>query len=480
MDPVNKQEMIKVIKDAGIYEDNMSKEQMEQYYKAVINSKDTSLCEKEPLVIHNSPEDMFESDIDSQTQLDNSDLETSSLKSKMGNCNKKSTDKRNFDMDILEENEDDSIPQDATKASFTFNDMPKDDGCPLEIIFHEPKYISVQNSKIFINADVQTKAEMLFDYHSDMEKLRADLSRQSFFSAPRPKPIQLTNFNYVSEAFEETEETYVSRAGRQTKRKIYNDDDDDDISTSPPKQPKLKSVEKPKWQSKTKPNKKVESAEEPMESDLTDVVQSEVPKISARSKKTLSNIEIMNRSTLFADSPLKRLTRAEKLFDKLKEDDLKKHREERELEAFEKTLTSNIEQSEQNEGDSIHVTNVDIEFPKRVIPPIPTKRKPINTRTQIQKTNVKNPAQQKEIELFEPVRPSTSQHDNSTNVQCPICARLFTEDVIEEHASNCGEEQVMATKVFTCKICDKVVSSNIRLHINVCKKRQEKIVSERE
>lgn len=506
MDPINKVEMIKVIKDAGIYEENMSKEQMEHYYKAVINSRDTSsILENDSQIINSSPsspEDMFASQIDTyiqqsspikaavetETQLEDSDIESTPLKPKMKSIHKKSTDKPDFYMDIFEETEDDSSPQDATRACFSFDDMPKDNGDPLEIIYREPKYINIQNSERFINADVVTKAKMLYNYHTEMEKLRSTLSRQSFFPAPRPKPIELTGYYNLFEAFEETEETYISRAGRQTKRKVYNDDDDE-ISTSPSsKKAKSKSVEKPKWQSKTKPVKKVEPVEELMESDTIEVVQKEAPRVPTRSKKPLSNAEIMNRSTLFKDSPSKRPTRSDKLFEKLIEEDIKKQREERALVAFEKTLNSDIESSQresQNEEDDIQVT--DDVYPKRVIPPIPTKRKPINSRTQQPKSNVKNPAHQKEIEIFEQVAPSTSRTDNSANVQCPICTKLFTEDVIEEHASNCGEEQIVTRnssnvtkRTITCEICDKVIQSNFELHVSVCRKRQEKIDNERE
>lgn len=112
----------------------------------------------------------------------------------------------------------------------TFNDMPKSSmGTTLRIVTHEPQYTNIQNSRQFLEADLQTRRKLLADYHNGVAQLREDFARTLPNMAPRLKPITAVNHNLpvhpVLSALKEEKtlnvaETYISRSGRMTKRKV--------------------------------------------------------------------------------------------------------------------------------------------------------------------------------------------------------------------------------------------------------------------
>ncbi|KAJ8947265.1 hypothetical protein NQ318_014161, partial [Aromia moschata] len=430
------------------------------------------------------------------------------------------------------ENEEDNLknaitdcPRDATKEIFGFNDMSEESDSSLSIISYVLKFVRVQDNQGFLSAERDVQAKMLYAYHTKVNKMKAELARRSFFPAPLPKATSVIDtFPSILEDVD-FQETYTSRSGRQTKRKIYNYDEDDD-SLDSSDQKKMKNSEEDEWLNKTTPNKgacrpkKTETnlaaaTKDSSELETNGVINSTTndentkpPQAKAKPKpsvlKKLNNEEIMKRSRLFAGQPKRR---CEILFDNLKDEEEKKQKEEKVMEAFNKTL----EQLNEDENDSVpsEVANAnDYSNRRRVVPTIP-RRQPIGNRKRgLTPLNIKvtpnkeankqdsGSSSRQEADELSPrttVRkrlslhkssitksngietfPSTSQvPKNAANneVKCPICDCTFEEDKIEEHAATCGDEPFTpATKKvlrITCSICDTIVPPDVEYDVHV-------------
>lgn len=87
--------------------------------------------------------------------------------------------------------------------------------------------------------------------------------------------------------------------------------------------------------------------------------------------RKLSNLDIIRRSSIFGDTPKRR---CEAMFDKLKEQEEKREKEEKTIESFNRTLEKLGEDNDDAPANEDIITVDDEEFmKKRVIPPIPRK-----------------------------------------------------------------------------------------------------------
>ncbi|KAJ8934146.1 hypothetical protein NQ314_013556 [Rhamnusium bicolor] len=496
-------EVKKVLEDANIYDPDLTEELMINYYKAIKDSKDTATMEDECRRINESQEEIHK-DLNDDTEYKNMEISPSKIKEKPF-IPKAWTSEKKLDNDIPEHNNNQNLkedniseelisdsPKDATKVTFGFNEMVKDSEHTLNIISHKLKFVSVQNSQIFLNSGTAIKAQMLYAYHTKVNKMKNQLARMSFYPAPLPKVTSVFDtFPSLSDDVD-FQETYVCRSGRQTKRKVYNYDDDDSLDGISNK--KTKNSEEQEWlckvpQNKSTIRKKSESNHtdpEETESEVTDTVNDNIKqpqKTETRTplsrKPTIS--QIMKRSSLFADTPKRR---CETMFDKLKEEEQKKQNEEKARDLFYKTLEQ--EEEENNETvSSEEVITVDDDEPihkrkKDISKQNSSSNSSQDTDEVVIKTNVK-----KRLGLRKPCAlgsgaesfPSTSQFSkaaNASDVSCPICNRLFSVNVIQEHAATCGDEPVTrsTSKIsrITCEVCDKVVDfeTNFEVHVNEC------------
>lgn len=213
-----------------MYEENMSREEILTFYEAITNSKTTATTEDESREFNQSQIEEFE-------EIAPSEDEDNSIRNSI-----KDDESNDVELEIL----------DACKANITFNDMqsmPKEKYLPVP--YHTLKYVNIQNSKQFLEADTNIKAKMLYSYHTKTEKLRSDLSKQSFFTVPLPKPIIIRDMQISQAPFDSDDVyTYISRSGRQTKRKLYNEDEDSNPGMLTTKKQKNVEIE---WTSKLKP-----------------------------------------------------------------------------------------------------------------------------------------------------------------------------------------------------------------------------------
>ncbi|XP_072403170.1 uncharacterized protein [Diabrotica undecimpunctata] len=545
MDKSKLNEVVKALQDAHMYEDNMTEQDMQEIYKVISDSKDTA--KEESRKNNESDEDMFEEPtIQTLTNVKNVDIEITPNNKESKSVFQPKTwtlDKKPLDIENVstEEHKEENPPEDATKANIRFEDMLNPSEPMLKIIYHPKQFTNIQNCQKFLKADVPTKAMMLYSYHTNMERLRSKLARQSFCTVAMPKPIVLKEQVIPSlERDDDFEDTYISRSGRQTKRKCYYTDDENTLEekplTSSNKKQKSKNEDEQEWVSKTKSASKTVAKKldltpkldsqkfmeiESIEDEKKEIQNDDKKEAAKPRSKKLTNTEIMNRSSLFAEPPKRRTPRCELMFDKLKEEIVKKQKEEKTLEIFEKSLDMEADDSQSDsQKDEDIISIVEEPVRRRVIPTIPTKRKPIGNRNKQQQTNSPSPlnitiesastsVQKQKVNssddiLDRIVSSRTRQNDtsavkengvtvssstsvgSSTDVSCPICSKLFSKDSIQEHASSCGEEEQMVTryssqapsKLRTCEICDKVIFDDYNLHVQQCLD-QEKLNNKR-
>lgn len=226
-----------------MYEVNLSKEELISYYDALMNSENTANQEEEcrklnKTFVTESSDTMEEHNDDNNSQIEMSPTmkEKKSFAPKTWSFLKKDImpDNKTSPIDEVMEALNENKPKDATKVIFGFNDMLKseeEDIC--HIVKHNLKFIPIQCTPQFLEADQKTKAKMLYAYHSKLHDIRHNLARQSLIAAPVPKATLSINHESTSAEHVDLNETYVSRSGRQTKRKIYYDENslDDDFES---------------------------------------------------------------------------------------------------------------------------------------------------------------------------------------------------------------------------------------------------------
>ncbi|KAG5896411.1 hypothetical protein JTB14_022494 [Gonioctena quinquepunctata] len=508
-------EMKRIVKDADMYEENMSRQDIESICKVINQSKE----EDESRRLDETRE--LPSPKNNDEEKSPSFLgQKSPFTPKTWSLSKSSAESATIDEDDSDDSTNSS--EDATKFVFGFNDMPTTSTMKsLRFITHELKFMPIQSTPIFLKSDNLKKAKMLYSYHTKVNKLKAALARSSFFAAPLPNPI---SDQYFSTSLDDTEfdETYISRSGRQTKRKVYCDQSEDSLDATSVK--KTKNFDEQEWICKTKSSKKSENTtieEGTLSTEETKPASKPDSQKSSRARK-LTNTDIIQRSSLFKDSPPK-LTRNDKLFDQLKEEEVKRKEQEKTLESFRKTLDGLDEELEKMDED-IEVISVDDEEPvRRRVPPPPVimGRKPISGRRKKPNgvaplditpskgnTSKKSPSSSQEFAESSgppPLRkkPSTNkkaQQEINLNVDsflgsgsssrinpaansvlCPLCGVYFPEKKIEEHAATCGDEPIATrssqkhTRI-SCEICDAVIplTTNYEVHVKECINRRMK------
>ncbi|KAJ8985915.1 hypothetical protein NQ317_010672 [Molorchus minor] len=323
----------KVLQDANLYEPNMPDETMISYYEAVNNSKNTAFEENDTRLNESQEKllEIFEGKDDNRPVENKKIVFTPKtwVSTKITESNiTEPNNHENMEDTSLEKSLD--TPRDATQYAFGFNEMAKDSE---QKIIHKLKYVPIQVTSNFLNAEITQKAKILYSYHTKANKIRTELARKSFYPAPLPKATSIieTFPNFSDDNFQET---YISRSGRQTKRKVYNYDDEDSLDGVNHK--KTKNSDEHEWLSKTTSNKtsarskKNESNQSfsksispEMDADVSSTTSSatttatpststENSKLHTKTEtkptlKKLNNEEIMKRSRLFSDSPKKKM-----------------------------------------------------------------------------------------------------------------------------------------------------------------------------
>nr|CAH7767469.1 unnamed protein product [Callosobruchus chinensis] len=304
---------------------------------------------------------------------------------------------------------------DATKVKFGYLDMPPMEKCDHQLINHKSNFVALQQTEEYCNANCATKVKMLSWHWSKISKTEPE-AQQAKLSSNQTKHRSVFSSMLV-EVNNDTEETYISRSGRHSKRKCYatSDDESNDVNTTPKKsktndrkwqsnssnndnnlnsETKIKTAAKKRKstpikdiekESKSESDSKnldnvptltpLENEEELLDNEEPDALEErfdrETPKAPLRSKsKKLSNDEIMKRSSLFGVTAVKK-KRSEEMLNKLIEEQARKKKEERLMEKFEKSIDSTIEDDDPEPVSPL--TEVKMVYPRRVIPPVPRK-----------------------------------------------------------------------------------------------------------
>ncbi|RZC32614.1 uncharacterized protein BDFB_005572, partial [Asbolus verrucosus] len=398
------------------------------------------------------------------------------------------------------------------KFEITFQDMLKSSKDSLEIIYHNPIYeLPIPTNPRYQKYSIQERAKLLYDYHSKISELQSRLAKKSLHRAPYSKPILPSNKCKTSlvknsqdeeETIEEPssqmspQEFYVSRAGRQVKRKIYTEDTEVDSD------PDFTSVKKNK-SNHSESNTKI-TIDTPY-----------VPEENHNVEKSASKVVKAKKDTPRRALPLstKKMGRAEVLFENLINEGAKMKRKQKEMDSFEKTLP-NLDESEEDkllmDDDSLvkespAEANEENFIRKRVVPPLPG-RKPIRSKKQItqedfdkidivpatppgspvlkQYTNLN-----RSLDITKSASKAAKSKENLLSDEtsltklekrdCPICGRKFLQSEIEHHASTCGIEDEIEEfpensseqlERITCHLCDKVfiLNTNYEVHVKQC------------
>ncbi|XP_066255054.1 uncharacterized protein [Euwallacea similis] len=539
-------EMVKCVKEANLGDADLPDHLLKQYYKAIKNSV-TSHRKEGSLQAEKSVND---SAIELQEAINKSESIAPSSKRKRCIAAVDEDSLEAFSQDMLAKtvkqkmlreesnnNEKDTggKAMDVEADKIDYNKMPKCEDVPLKVIYYEPQFVNIQNSKDYLMASSTERIKMWYEHHVAVAKLHKYYSRLSPNMAPKCKPIKITEqVPAFDPSLREEEsmgtETYISRSGRLTKRKVYNECDDassegwehlqggskrskildNDWGSSKnktiTKEKKLATLKRNDstinnnnlWLEKSRRSESPDSSQtEPVEQfrdDFEKLVNSPLvtPKtyrVNKGAKIALSNDGVMSRSSLFQDTPKR--SRSGSLvaaglqeFEKLK-------KKKKEIYEFKDSLT--IEPQSIEEDPCEEIINVD-EDRRRVVPPIPTARKAIR------------PSKKKAVEplsistkrldecagssrLANGTRTNTkartlNNNNNNSNKSealssfkedqdmpiCPLCSQSFPQKDIEEHASTCGEDlfpQTAQSKRIACEVCDTVIPFNTDYEVHV-------------
>nr|CAI5842787.1 unnamed protein product [Callosobruchus analis] len=361
---------------------------------------------------------------------------------------------------------------DATKVKFGYLDMLPMSPLDYKLIDHKSNFVAIQHTEEFCNADYATKAKMMSAHWSKISKAKAEARKAKLSS---------------NQTRHRSEFRCILIASRHTKRKCYatsDDDDSNDVIKSSPKKSKtidrasnnsnhnnssLNSESKVKSlikKSKSNPAEDIEQ-ENRIENDIT---------VTSRSKpKKLSNEEIMKRSSLFGTPSVKK-KRSEEMLNKLIEEQAKKKKEERLMEKFEKSIDSTIEDDEPE--PAISIDEVKVVYPRRVIPPVP--RKNIGSRSNkiaaalAMSNQASNSTTSQDPEVSSSSRSTVRNRPASTKQSDKIEAALSISDVGTSDFSECPicqkpfhVEAIERLKRMQCEICGGHFPFGDRYNIHV-------------
>ncbi|CAH1126459.1 unnamed protein product [Ceutorhynchus assimilis] len=416
------------------------------------------------------------------------------------------------------------------KTPIGFYDMPESqDKNYLKVIYHNLKFVNIQNSKKFLSANSESRVKMMSYYHMAVAKSISHYASLSTIMAPRCKPIRgvdaRTCINPVISSLKDEDflssqqEVYVSRSGRMTKKRVYNDNEVFDEILLESGSTK-KSKNEGEWLKKAVPtNSKKNNSNETLVSsnnntkkkfdlantnsedlfDELDNYEAPIPimKSSTTRKKMPPIEEIMKRSSLFKDtsSPKRVGGRTNAILNAAKEQTERQKQQEEEIEKFTNSLDADSQAFEDDPDKVIFVEHVEA---RRITPVAPRRlingrkrgggvgAESLNITTKKTKSNEepktaavngvgrKNNKQVATKNAANESSPSTSRGRKEANTtMCPICRVSFPRREIEEHAATCGLD-VFPTNPqnqrLTCEICDTVIplSTQYEIHVKQC------------
>ncbi|XP_022913920.2 formin-D-like [Onthophagus taurus] len=445
------EELKKFLQDAGMYEENMNEDEMLSYYNAIKCSENTA--KEEDQCRQNESVELVEND--------SADQNTS------GEMMKMDTNDDNSKEDVIENAILDPMNCKPSKVyKFHHKTRPLRYKLPP---YHDPEYA---------NLSVDDRANIISEFHLQQIKIFSEFHKKSktFVSFGKDIPCNFINVNdvFMEDVGEPSEETYISRSGRHTRRKDYSE-----CNASP----------------KINQNKR-EKRDKNFNCSPTTLRTQQI--------QNLSNEQIMQRSRFFNDSPKSSTTLSKpplnekKQGEELVTDSLLKNSN-----TQEKKYNLNPAWLTQSDNSEEEVKEVDAEeFPviRRRIPPPIRGRKGISKRTrstlEMEASETVTSSLKPILQVSPSVSASNSQNlpPNSTNkkrrtkstMMCPICSEYFKSDEVEAHASNCGlgmtnpvifeiASNQTSKRMVRCNICDKemVENTDYEIHVSDCLKRQQ-------
>jgi hypothetical protein len=353
------------LEDSGSTEDDITQKEMMELQEAINMSKESASIEEDQRKYNR---------VETQklcTSSSTNDNISSNLNKDKPFTHEKWT-KQKVPIDIL-----DIEKELSTKKEFeiTFQDLVEPSGISLKIVCHKPVFnLPIATNQEYEKYTMQERAKLLHDYYTKIEKLRVHLAKSSLHRAPYPKPIlssnkcknsliksELDDENGSTDEFTEepppVQDLYISRAGRQIKRKIYTDVEDDsdgDLTYL------------------VKKNK----ADNPDTKIIMDIPYTIPEEIHADEKTNPKNLKPKKDTPRRLLSTKKPSSRSEALLDKLANVVEQKKQQQEEMDNFEKTLP-NLEDMEDRSKSPVEEQQSSSEdnfVRKRVIPPIPGKK----------------------------------------------------------------------------------------------------------
>ncbi|XP_017784063.1 PREDICTED: uncharacterized protein LOC108567864 [Nicrophorus vespilloides] len=369
---------------------------------------------------------------------------------------------------------------------------------PLEIVCHAPKYNGPFYTESKLKSlTVSEQIERIMNFHCKQSQNFQSYQRKSLVFAKWGKAIypsnkvEESNENMDESAGEVEEETYISRGGRHMKRKIYTEDDEFQLLKK-----KKGKVESPKPKTKKMSNEEIMNksslfTDTPMKnSSATKTIEINTP--TSKSNTVNANCSALNlkKSSKIVDQR----KRCEILFDKCIEETNKSKKQEAEMNIFEESLK---EISDDDMDYDLKITSSRIPRPsepsfpdnnsstsgikKRVIPPVAGRR---GYRRKQAYQLIDEPPQDNSdinntIESIDFVKRNGRQNKKTT--VCPICGKSFPQKEIEEHASTCGitaeleiennlpnkDQAVSIVDSLICANCEQMFSVNTDYEVHV-------------
>ncbi|KAF5281799.1 hypothetical protein FQA39_LY05013 [Lamprigera yunnana] len=412
-------EVINKLKEEGMYDPQLNNQEMLEFYQAVSNSKTTASAEDEQR--RKLSIDIVD-DLHLHSDLDEDELNLDSFSTDIGSS---------FRSPFLDmgHNKFDEVD--------VFNSAPIQHP-PLSRITYTPKYNPPLycNSKI-INLPFEEKKKIISEYHKKLISIYDCHQRRATSYVPLGRPIQsdvtfngtllksdksFLNFefeddnDYEQSQDDNSNDIYILKTGRQTKRKLYTETRGDE---------KKKTLDSPRTQAKKRTNLQLK-------------------------KDDTKRTKLM---------PEFNLSRAERLFDQVIEGHKK---DEKEDEKFVKSL-----QLQSDDDNDIEEVKIDEPFIRRkVIPPLRGKRGRggrINRNNDV--TNILN-GNKDDLEI------QTDLATKKKNGACPLCNLEFSQDKLESHVDECLEfynknSAASNTNQITCGKCDKVLPLDMDYEIHV-------------
>lgn len=461
-------QVAKCLREAGSYDGGLSNKEMLEIYRVVNQSKATAEIEQRRTDT-NSIDDFIDEmrlHSDPVEKPESSDLNVMQMDVYTGSDPPETLLTMSRDDTDKDKNTDSRKKLDNFDEIDVFNSVPTKHP-PLPQISYKPKYNPpLYCSTNIIHLSLDEKTELIAKYHKELINIYDSFQRESQQYAPLDKPIQadikfdgsllkandkLNNYKFEDEIEDFVQdnnlnEIYITKTGRQTKRKLYTETSDS-------------------WKTKSSPTSTQGSPTGP---------QPKKTNISS-----LNNDQIIKRSKLFTP-------KAEKMFDKLKEKSEQEKKEEKENIKFLNSLTNTSDDEfidDHNDvGDLVHSEEP---FIRRRVTPLPGRMKKApkgRGRNGKSKENGTRNAKKTQAKTNEPkqtnllMEPSTHSTDKGT---CPICSLEFPQDMLETHADQCidtYEQKSTSTVLFNdsnkivCENCDEAFPFNMDYenHVREC------------